>query len=140
MSIHLNVYLARSSMPEPKQWAAAITEAGFDAQLDSDFDVDSKTGFLPCKYKGELAGFEYYADSVTPEERAALELSNVFDFAVMFVTGSNMRDFISSLIASGILCKLSGGIFFDPQRHDLTPAERVLEMLQSEVAECEKYL
>ena len=127
-------------MPAPGKWASAIADAGFDAQLDSDFDVDSFTGFLPCTYKGEPAGFEYYADPLDADARAELRLPDAFDFAVTFVTGSNMREFITSFIESGILCQISGGTFFDPQSGEFTPADSVLEMLKSEVAECEKHL
>jgi hypothetical protein len=140
MSVDLNVFLVRSSMPAPAEWTSAITDAGFDAQLDSDFDVDTFTGFLPCTYKGEPAGFEYYADALDADGRATLQLPDEFDFAVTFVTGSNMREFITSLIASGVLCQLSGGAFFDPQSGEFTPADSVSEMLRSEVAECEKHL
>ena len=127
-------------MPAPAEWASAITDAGFDAQFDPEFDVDSFTGFLPCAYKGEPAGFEYYAEALNADGRAALQLPDHVDFAVTFVTGANMREFITSLIASGVLCRLSNGTFFDPQSGEFTPADSVLEMIRSDVAECEKDL
>jgi hypothetical protein len=46
MSVELTVYLARSAMPSTRDWAQAIVEAGFPAELDAEFDVDSFSGFL----------------------------------------------------------------------------------------------
>ncbi len=52
MSVDLNVYLARSSMPSPTRWAQAIREAGFPADeervdlgvpADHDFSVTFAT-------------------------------------------------------------------------------------------------
>jgi hypothetical protein len=37
-------------------------------ELDTDFDVKAFSGFLPCKYVGEDAGFEYFRDAVTDQE------------------------------------------------------------------------
>jgi len=113
MSIELTVYLPRTAMPNPKEWAKAIVEAGFPAELDAKFDVDSFSGFLPCRYDGEEAGFEY--DSGPIEFVDELELPDDYDFSVSFVTHSDMRELASSVVSSAVLCSISGGILVDAQ-------------------------
>jgi hypothetical protein len=140
MPADLHVYLPRSSMLAPEQWAAAIIDAGYEAQLDPDFDVDTFNGFLRCSYKGEPAGFEYDSDHLTDNDREALALPAKYDFVVSFITGSSIRDFITSLIASVVLCSQTGGLFSDPESGDRIPAGLVLQMLKSKVSECEQVM
>lgn len=73
-------------------WAKAIREAGFPADLDADFDVDTFSGFLPCAYDGKPGGFEYFGDQVTHGGRADLKLPADYDFSVTFATHSGMRE------------------------------------------------
>jgi hypothetical protein len=113
MSVDLVVYMARPAMAEPNAWARAIVDAGFPAELDSDFDVETFTGFLPFPYDGVEAGFEYFSGPVSPEEADGLP-SNV-DFSVTFATGSRMRDLASSVVSAAVLCVLTGGVLLDPQ-------------------------
>lgn len=74
MSYDLVVYLNRNAMPSHGAWRAAIVEAGFVA-LDSDFDVDKFSGFLPCSVRGEISGFDYYASNVAPGDVEEMELA-----------------------------------------------------------------
>lgn len=73
MSIDLIVYLRRSAMPTPDQWQQAIRKAGFPVELDTDFDVDTMSGFLPCQFRGVTSGFEYWSDSVTEQEQVGIQ-------------------------------------------------------------------
>jgi hypothetical protein len=65
MSISLSVFLNAARLPPPIEWQAAIRSAGFDVELDTDFDPRAFSGFLPAKYRGRAAGFEYYLDQVS---------------------------------------------------------------------------
>ena len=140
MSVDLNVFLNRSMMPTPTQWAQAIIDSGFDTEMDSDFDVDDFMGFLPCKHGGVDSGFEYYSDTVSPADRTELDLPNLIDFSVTFVTGSNIRESMTSLISAGVLCKLSGGTLHDPQSGDSYSADTVLDWIRVEIAAHQEHL
>src|SRR5215475_264995 len=67
MSVEIQVFLTGERMPTPEQWAETLRSHGFDVDLDTDFDVRDFSGFLPCKYKGMDAGFEYYFGPAGPE-------------------------------------------------------------------------
>ncbi len=119
MSVEFTVYLARESMPAPGDWAQAIDDSGFPAELDPDFDVDDFTGFLPCRYAGIDAGFEYSSGPI--EFVDELELPGEFDFSVTFATHSDMRELAASVVCAALLCGVGRGILVDPQA-DLTVA------------------
>jgi len=113
MSVELTVYMARTAMPSPPDWAQAIVDAGFPAELDVEFDVDTFSGFLPCRYDGGEAGFEYLSGPI--EFVDDLELPSEFDFSVTFVTHSSMRELASSVVSAATLCSMTAGILVDPQ-------------------------
>src|SRR4051794_24030812 len=112
MSVDLIVFTRRSAMPATSAWAQSIVDAGFPAELDHDFDVDTFGGFLPCRYGGVEAGFEYLAG---PAENGDLELPQGLDFSVSFTTHSDMRELAASTVAAAVLCMLTGGVLVDPQ-------------------------
>jgi hypothetical protein len=126
MSVDLTVYLARTKMPTPVRWAKAIREAGFPADLDADFDVDTFSGFLPCAYDGKPGGFEYLPSQVTDDDRVNLGLPAEYDFSVMFATHSDTRELATSVIAAAVLCQLAGGQLSDPQAGDDVAAPQAL--------------
>jgi hypothetical protein len=120
VSVEVTVYLAREAMPDPSDWAKAVVDAGFELKLDSDFDVDDFSGFLPCLYEGIEAGFEYFSGPI--EFVDGLELPSDFDFSVTFVTHSSMRELASSTVASAVLCQLSQGVLVDAEGDVAVPA------------------
>ena len=76
------------------------------------------SGFLPCKYKGHDAGFEYYFEPAGPVVESGERLQGAIagrDSVVSFVTHSDLREAITSVIASGVLCAISDGVLFDDQ-------------------------
>lgn len=132
MSVDLVVFTARRAMPAPRVWARSIVEAGFPAELDSDFDIDDFSGFLPCRYDGIDAGFEYLAG---PPEAVELELGPEIDFSVTFVTHSDARELASSIAAAATLCSLTGGLLYDPQAGASVTAQDVMHWARETLAE-----
>jgi hypothetical protein len=135
MSIDLTVYMARTAMPSPGDWAQAIVDVGFPAELDAEFDVDDFTGFLPCRYAGVDAGFEYLSGPI--EFVDDLELPSDFDFSVTFTTHSNMRELASSVVSAAVLCSLSGGILVDPQGDAAIAASGAIPWAREQLEEIE---
>ena len=118
MSVVIQVFLAGERMPTPEQWAETLRTHGFDMDLDTDFDVRAFSGFLPCKYKGHEAGFEYDFGAAGPVVESDERLREVIagrDSVVSFVTHSDFRELMTSVIASGVLCAISDGVLFDDQ-------------------------
>jgi hypothetical protein len=135
MSVDLTVYLSRSTMPSPDRWAQGIREAGFPADLDADFDVDTSSGFVPCTYEGKPGGFEYFARPLAEEDRDELGVSAAHDFSVTLATHSEMRGLATSIVAAAVLCQITGGTLVDQQAGEQFAASEALgyarEMLES---------
>lgn len=125
MSLMMQVFLSRERMVTPVQWADAIRAQGFDMQLDTDFDIRTFTGFLPCRYKGKDAGFEYFFEPVSASELDARtrEVVGDRDTLVSFTTHSGFRDLMTSVIASGVLCSITGGVLLDSEADEFTMAD-----------------
>ncbi len=115
MSVENVVILNKQKMVSPAEWAAAIKEKEFDMDLDIDFDVFEMEGFLPCKYQNEDAGFEYFFDELDTEELDDNEKSVIADrqHAVVLVTHSDYREYMTSMIAAGVLCELTDGLMLE---------------------------
>ena len=134
MSYDLTVYLQRSNMPSPADWHSSIVAAGFPVALDTDFDVDAFSGFLPCPVGGEISGFEYDALAVSSEEVEALELAPGTDFSVQFRIGSRPLELVSALAASSVLAAVSGGSLQDPQSGESIPAHEAVSWAKAQLA------
>lgn len=135
MSIDLTVYMVRTEMPSPSEWAEAIVDAGFPAELDAELDVDEFSGFLPCRYAGADAGFEYSSGPI--EFVDELELPSDFDFSVTFTTHSSMRELASSVVSAAVLCSLCGGILVDPQGDVAVAADGAIAWAREQLEEIE---
>jgi hypothetical protein len=133
MSIVMSLFVNRSRMASPVDWAKAIRSSGFDMDMDSDFDPDSFTGFLPCKYGGGDAGFEYFREAVNKEELPDHVSAHVAerDTMINFVTHSDLRELATSMIASAVLCAISDGVLWETEADELVPASRALEWARS---------
>jgi hypothetical protein len=125
MSVEFTVYLSRSEMPSPKEWATGIVDAGFGVELDTKFDVDAFSGFLPCKLDGVDSGFEYGSGPI--EIVDGLELPEDFDFSVTFTTHSDMRELATSVVSAGVLCSLTGGVLVDLQADEAVAGADAIE-------------
>ncbi len=122
MSVDLIVYLRRSAMPTPASWQQAISDSGFPVELDTDFDPDTFSGFLPSKLRGAVSGFEYFAARLSAVEAAKAGAPAGADFSVTLVTHSDIRELACSAAAASALARVSGGLLVDPQSGDSVAA------------------
>lgn len=138
MSVDLIVYLRRSVMPSPSVWQQAITATGLLVELDTDFDPDRFSGFLPCKLSGAMSGFEYFASPLSPDEAADVGAPPGSDFSVTLVTRSDLKEFACSAVAAGVLAQASGGLLVDPQSGESFPAAEAVAWAAEQFAKAER--
>lgn len=138
MSVDLIVYLRRSAMPTRTAWQRAITEAGFPVEMDTDIDLDTFSGFLPCRLCGTLSGFEYFAGPMSPSEAADVGAPPGSDFSVTLVTHSDLKEFACSAVAAGTLAQISGGLLVDPQSGESFPAADAMGWAAEQFSEAER--
>ena len=125
MSIVVSVYLKASDIPQPGDWQAAIRDSGFDVQLNTEFDPLTFSGFLPAMYRGEDTGFEFFLDEVDFEasDEQVRELLQGKDMVISLVTHSDLRELMVSVIAAGVLAKLTNGILHDEEADEYYSSE-----------------
>lgn len=130
MSIGNAVFLKRSSMPSPVRWAEAIREQGFAMELDSDFDVSSFSGFLPCAFEGVEAGFEYFYEPVDDADtgltKKELKRLGDRDIMVTLLTHRDVRGLATSIIASAVLSSISDGIHWNQEANEFSTGDEAL--------------
>lgn len=133
MSIQSSVFLKREAMPTPAQWAAAIRDVGFAFELGEDFDVEELSGFLPCRYDGAEAGFEYFFRSADTSELSDEERRLVGDRTVQidFVTHSSYLDLMAAVIAGCVLAHLADGVRWDLETGEMSRGAEMLEAARS---------
>jgi hypothetical protein len=122
-------------MPSPAGWQQAIRDFGFPVELNHDFDVDTFSGFLPCKIRGAESGFELFAAPLSEEKRSDVGAPSGSDFSVMLVTHSDLREFACSVAAASALAQASGGLLVDPQSGESFSEADVLPWASEQFAE-----
>jgi hypothetical protein len=128
MPYDLIVYLNRNDVPSPKTWETAITQAGFPVKLDLDFDIDSHTGSLPCRVRGEISGFEYSSKESEDDELKELELSPEMSFQIRLSSvGSKPLELLAAAAAASVLSRVATGIVYDPQKDKCLSGEESIE-------------
>ena len=120
-------------MPTPVEWRDAIVGAGFPVTLDTDFDVDSFTGFWPCPVNGQVSGFEYYVSAVDANDVARVQLPAGADISVQFSIGARPLEVVSALAASSVLAAISGGTLNDPQTGESVMGSAAVDWAKTEL-------
>jgi hypothetical protein len=122
MSVTVSVFFNAARAPTPVEWQDVIRAAGFDVQLDTDFDFQTFSGFLPATYRGAPAGFELSFERIAADgslgskERTAAAAGA--DSCAMLVTHSNLREMVSAALAAAVLAALTGGVLFDDESNE----------------------
>ncbi|NQV26999.1 MAG: hypothetical protein HQ518_21830 [Rhodopirellula sp.] len=131
MSVDTFIFLNNDRLPSRDAWQHALDNAETGMTLDVVDNLREFSGYLPVKFNGADSGFEWYYGPV--EEvfgRRPRELADR-DFAIDFVTHSDMQELTCALYAAGVLGKLADGLFHDEERDAFVPCDRVLEIVRN---------
>jgi hypothetical protein len=104
MSIEVEVRFPSARLPSPQVWQDSISDNNFAVDIDCDFDPVTFTGFLPARYRGKPAGFEYY-----------YECESVEQSCVSLRWAGRAHEAVSGLIAAACLCHLTAGQLMDTE-------------------------
>ncbi|GFE88023.1 hypothetical protein [Steroidobacter agaridevorans] len=132
--ITYNVFLDRTRLPAAADWARTIREAGFEVQLNAEFEPGSFSGYLPCP--DDRTGFEYYLESFTTP---TLEIGDAGAQAIgsrnavaslRFSGRSSDRDAASA--AAATLAAMTDGVLFDTEPGHFIAADEALAWARNE--------
>lgn len=117
MSIGINVFLSRDTLPEAGEWQEQIRSLGFSLMIDTDFALQQFSGFLPCRLNGEQVGFEYSCDPLEdtmfdPEDPDVAARLGGRETCVGFSASTAGGDIAAAVIASACLAKMCGGVLW----------------------------
>lgn len=104
MAIEVQVRFPTARLPPPQAWQDSIRDNSFAVDIDCDFDPVTFEGFIPARYKGNLAGFEYHYDRESDEQCCV---------SLMWTGGAH--EAVSGLIAAACLCHSTAGQLIDTQ-------------------------
>ena len=128
MSVDLHVFFEPSRLTSLDDWGATAKSLGFDIEFEHGVDLKDVGGFLPCKYKGKDAGFEYGYGLLEGEELSEWGTGDPSRPAcVSFATRSDFREFATSMISAAVLCHITGGVLRDADGETQIPDSKAIE-------------
>lgn len=132
--ITYHVFLDRTRLPGAADWARVIREAGFDVELNADFEPGSYSGYLPCP--DDRTGFEYYLESFAKPtieigDHGAKAIGRRNSVASLRFSGRpSDRDAASA--AAATLTAMSDGVLFDTEPGHFISADAALAWARNE--------
>lgn len=132
--ITYHVFLDRTRLPAAADWARVIREAGFDVQLNTDFEPGSFSGYLPCP--DERTGFEYYLESFTSPtieigDTGARAIGPRNTAATLRFSG-RAADRDAASAAAATLAVMTDGVLFDTEPGHFIAADQALAWARNE--------
>jgi hypothetical protein len=121
MSIVVEVRFPSGRLPTPQVWQDSIVSNNFAVEIDSDFDPVTFKGFLPARYQGQPAGFEYYYDPGADGKSC-----------VSLVWAGRIREAVSGIIAAACLCHLTKGYLIDTEAGETIEAPSAIDWARHE--------
>lgn len=129
MSIVVEIRFSSGKLPSPQAWQESIKANNFAVEIDNDFDPVTFTGFLPARYKGQPAGFEYYYD-LEADEQSCVSLR----------WSGRVREAVSGLIAAACLCHLTSGHLIDTEAGETIEVSSVIAWARQQETDFQEML
>ena len=95
---------------------------------------------MPCTYKGEPSGFEYYYNELEPADLSALGIPDDLPVQVTLVTHSSFSELTASSIAAAVLANVTGGLLIDTESGERHVGTGTLEWAKLTVEQCDDAL
>lgn len=113
--ISFSVFLDRNRLPTAADWSRALSEGGFQTELNSQFEPRTHSGYLPCP--DDRTGFEYYLeafDAPTLEiGEAGAQAIGDRDAVVSLRFSGRPTDRAAATAMAATLAAMTDGVLFD---------------------------
>ncbi|MBY6243221.1 hypothetical protein [Methylosinus sp. Sm6] len=116
MSRALSAFLARKDAPGRSELQKAVDGLGFKVVIDDAYVPLKTSGYLPCTFDGEDAGFTIKFLEVDPKAERPEELKAALgdrDVEVTFRWSGDPREAVSALAVAAALTTGFGAIVYD---------------------------
>ena len=98
-------FLDKSNVPDRDAWQSAITECGFDLQLDSELKVGDQSGYAACRILNTDAGVEIYFDDDADFIKQFADIATNKNYCISFRWGGSMVECACAMVLSYALAK-----------------------------------
>ncbi|WP_254510990.1 hypothetical protein [Anatilimnocola floriformis] len=105
MANEQHAFLQSSKLPAREQWQLAITQAGFDLQLNPALQPRTVVGYVPCQLNGDDSGVEMHFENAADFMNSYRHLVGSRDCCITFRWGGSMRECACAMIASFALAE-----------------------------------
>jgi hypothetical protein len=120
-------YLKHDDVPARKALQAAIDALGFKVRLDEAYEPFETSGYLPCTFDGEDAGFDMRFQDVAAELPPALKAGiGGRDTAIGFRWTGDPREELAALSVCAALVKQFGAVVHDPDKDEMLSFEQLM--------------
>ncbi len=130
-------FLARRDVPSRQSLQQAIDGLKFKLVLDDGYAPFKSSGYLPCTWDGEDAGFDLKfqeVDKATQSEKVQAVLGDR-DVAIALRWGGDPREMVSALVVSAALAKNFDALVHDPDRDQLYSADDLVGKARAAASE-----
>jgi hypothetical protein len=131
------LYLMRNDAPGRKPLQEAIGALKFKLVLDESYAPFETSGYLPCTFEGEDAGFDIRFSELRPDLSRFPALAARIggrDAAMAFRWSGDARERASALIVSAALAQAFGALAHDPESDTVYGAAELVVMAREAAA------
>jgi hypothetical protein len=132
MSMELWV-LSDKQLNSIAEWQAAIAAEGYSLDLEKGASFEKLNGFLPCRLRGELTGFECYHDDAAALMRTNVDFNfgHAWKYALGFRwLGSKQNETLAAWMAGTAYARATAGIVVNDQDVRLRTASQSAEVVR----------
>jgi hypothetical protein len=128
MSVHYWVFLQDHRLPTISEWQHALDAHDTQIVLDQIDNLRSHMGYLPARYCGHPCGFEWFLGLASEAFDEVPEPIQSRPYLADFVTHSDLRELICSMIAGAVLAQVADGLVLDENSNEFIDGKRALEI------------
>jgi hypothetical protein len=130
-----SAYLARKDVPARQALQQAIDALKFKVTLDDGYVPFETSGYLPCTFDGEDAGFTIKFHETLPQTPALQAQLGERNVAIDFKWSGDVREFVSAMAVSAALAKSFGALVHDPDGDKIYTADQLIAKVNEAAAE-----
>lgn len=139
MSVENIVVFSKNCKLTSSMLIEQINKAGFKVELLEDFEFEDFEGFVSLKLDDIETGFELYIGEVDEDFFEPEDIKYIGDrnYAAVFVTHTDYREYKCSLIASAAFAELTDGLFLEGGEPPLIYANEAMQWIKDCLPEIE---
>jgi hypothetical protein len=126
-----SAFLLRKDVPDRQALQKSIDALKFKVTLDDGYVPFESSGYLPCTYDGEDAGFTIKFHNLLPHTPALQGQLGERDTVIDFKWSGDVREYVSAMAVCAALAKDFGAIVHDPDGDKVYSADQLVKKVRT---------